>query len=258
MIKQSNSIRQHRDFVGPAQTYDVMSAIQFIRLYQIGLRGNSTLLEIGAGSLRAARLLIPFLEPGHYFGVEPDKNLVDTGFDLELGREICNIKSPKFVYNAEFNFSELGLPTTGIDFAIAQSIFSHTSLKQFINCLQNVSTILNPFGIFIATFVEGDADYGGSDWVYPGCVKFRKETVKQIAADAGLHVRFMNWVHPNDQTWMLFCKNLYIIEQIPASDDMTMIDYIRTIDELRRRINYAKSLMPIRIGLWIRNLLFQR
>jgi SAM-dependent methyltransferase len=257
-MKESSSPIHHRKFVGPIEKYDVMSAIQFIHLYQIGLRGNSTLLEIGAGSLRAAKLLIPFLEPGRYFGIEPDKHLVDAGFDFELGRGICNIKSPKFVYNKDFNFSELGLPSTGVDFAIAQSIFSHTSLNQFSHCLQNTSPILNESGILLATFVQGDKDYDGSDWVYPECVKFRKETVEKIAASASLHVRFMKWVHPNDQTWMLFSKSSSSIEKIPASDDVVVVDYIRRIEELSKRINYAKSLMPVRIGLWIRNLLIQR
>jgi hypothetical protein len=68
----------------------------------------------------------------------------------------------------------------------------------------------------------------------------------------------MKWVHPNDQTWMLFSKSSSSIEKIPASDDVVVVDYIRRIEELSKRINYAKSLMPVRIGLWIRNLVIQR
>lgn len=257
-IKNKSLNYQYRKFVGPIETYDIMSAIQFIRLYQIGLRETSNLLEIGAGSLRAAKLLIPFLRAGHYFGIEPNKNLVDDGFKFELGREICNIKLPKFVYNSNFDFSELGLPKTGVDFALAQSIFSHTSIGQFSKCLKNVSAILKKSGILLATYVNGEEDYKGSNWVYPECVKFRKETLLRIAFEAGLNVRVMNWVHPNDQTWILFCKNPNIISQIVQYDDISVVEYIRTIDELRRRINYAKSFLPVRIVLWLKGFLLKK
>jgi hypothetical protein len=48
-------------YVGPPAQYDFMGASQFRLLCTLGLRENHTLLDFGCGSLRAGRLLIPYL-----------------------------------------------------------------------------------------------------------------------------------------------------------------------------------------------------
>lgn len=245
--------KSYRAFVGPENKYDVMSAIQFIRLFQIGLRGDSTLLEIGAGSLRAARLFIPYLKENRYFGLEPERWLVEDGLSKELGKDIITIKNPHFVYNHEFDFSGLPLPSQGVDYCLAQSIFSHTSAEQFQLALSNVTKVLAPKGVFIATYVKGEKDYRGVQWVYPECVTFRPETVAYMAESTGLSVREMEWLHPNDQTWLLFAKDPDRISDIKVSDGVLLDEYIHTIAELRHRIARAKSFLPIKILLWIRN-----
>ena len=245
----------HRSFVGPPSTFDVMSALQFVRLFQAGLRGSSSLLEIGCGSLRAARILIPFLEPDRYFGLEPDRKLVEQGLDRELGRDILAIKRPRFAHNSEFDLSDLKLPPQGVDFAIAQSIFSHTSLAQFRAGVRAVGCALAPDGVFVATFVRGTKDYAGSSWVYPGCVTFRDETVRSIANAAGLSVRITEWVHPNDQTWVLFARSQERLDALADDDRFSAAEYVRTIAELRRRIESAKRFPPIRFVMWLRDTL---
>ena len=251
----ASGAQNHRCFVGPAGTFDVMSALQFVRLFQAGLRGDSNLLEVGCGSLRAARILIPFLEPDRYFGLEPDGGLVEQGLDRELGRDILAIKRPRFAHNSEFDLSALRLPAQGVDFAIAQSIFSHTSLAQFGAGVRAVGSALAPDGVFIATFVRGSHDYAGSSWVYPGCVTFRDETVRSIASASGLSVRITDWVHPNDQTWVLFARSPGRLDAIPEDDRFSAAEYVRTIAELRRRIESAKRFPPVRLVMWLRDAL---
>jgi len=253
--RDASSVRNHRGFVGPIETFDIMSALQFVRLFQAGLRGDSSLLEIGCGSLRAARILIPFLEPGRYFGLEPDRQLVELGLDQEIGRDILAIKRPTFVHNYDFDLSELKLPSRGVDFAIAQSIFSHTSLAQFHMGVQAVGKALAPDGMFIATFVRGPEDYAGSSWVYPGCVRFRDDTVRSIASQAGLSVRITDWAHPNDQTWVLFARSQSRLDATPDDDQFSAAEYVRTIAELRRRIESAKRFPPVRFVMWLRDAL---
>src|SRR5262245_46565510 len=50
---------EHRDFVGPVERYDIVAAMMFSLLAALGLRGHHRLLDIGCGSLRVGRLLIP-------------------------------------------------------------------------------------------------------------------------------------------------------------------------------------------------------
>ena len=86
----------YRAYVGPPEVYDLAAANQFNLLTLCGLREHHFLLDIGCGSLRAGKLLIPYLLPGHYFGLEPEKWLVEKGFSEELGYDIVDIKKPCF------------------------------------------------------------------------------------------------------------------------------------------------------------------
>src|SRR6476660_5378603 len=110
-------------FVGPPEEYDFMGATQFRLLTTLGLREHNSLLDFGCGSLRAGRLFIPYLLPGRYFGLDPNKWLIDEAIDKELGRDIINLKRPTFRHEDDFRISQF---KTSFDFIIAQSIFSHT------------------------------------------------------------------------------------------------------------------------------------
>ena len=56
-------------FVGRADQYDFMGATQFRLLTTLGLREHHAVLDFGCGSLRAGRLLIPYLNEGRYHGL---------------------------------------------------------------------------------------------------------------------------------------------------------------------------------------------
>lgn len=65
--------RHYRAFVGPLDRYDLLGAGQMALLYLLGLREHHRVLDFGCGSLRLGRLLIPYLRPGRYFGIEPER-----------------------------------------------------------------------------------------------------------------------------------------------------------------------------------------
>ena len=54
----------YRAFVGPPEDYDLVSAMSFGLLTALGLRQHHALLDIGCGSMRVGRLLIPYLNVG--------------------------------------------------------------------------------------------------------------------------------------------------------------------------------------------------
>lgn len=88
----------YRAYVGPPADYDLIAAMCFGLLTALGLRGRRRLLDVGCGSLRLGRLLIPYLDVGNYYGMEPNQWLVDEGLAQELGREIVALKKPHFSY----------------------------------------------------------------------------------------------------------------------------------------------------------------
>ena len=89
----------HRRFVGPNWRWDVVAANQFNLLTFAGLRKEHKLLDFGCGSLRAGRLFIPYLEPNCYYGIEPNKWLIDEAIEKEFGDyDLINLKNPSLYW----------------------------------------------------------------------------------------------------------------------------------------------------------------
>jgi len=195
----------YRAYIGPPKDYDLVSAMVFNLLTSIGLRQYHQVLDIGCGSLRVGRLLIPYLNPGNYFGIEPNKWLVEDGIENETGRDLLTIKKPTFSFRS--SMEEFNSPLN-LDFAIAQSIFSHCGKDLIKAWLSQVSFHLKDSGALLATFIVDNKDYDGDGWVYPGCVGFKPETLSEIASDFDLDFDVLDWAHPR-QTWALFAKKKY-------------------------------------------------
>jgi SAM-dependent methyltransferase len=203
--------KHYTAYVGPPERYDFMGATQFRLLCTLGLRADNYLLDFGCGSLRAGRLFIPYLDKGRYFGIEPNKWLINDGIKYNTGRDIIRIKKPRFNHNSDFRTDVFG---TKFDFIIAQSIFSHAGNDLVLTALKNFSNSLNPYGIIAATFIEGDIDFDGSGWIYPGCVTYKRTTVEKFADAANIHVLRIPWYHPR-QTWYLLAKDK---KRLPGED----------------------------------------
>jgi SAM-dependent methyltransferase len=190
-------------YVGPAHQYDFMGATQFRLLCSLGLRSKHHMLDVGCGSLRAGRLFISYLDEGGYFGIEPNKWLVEDAVRNQVGEDLIRIKKPRFDHNSDFATDVF---SQHFDFIIAQSIFSHAGSDSIKLALRNFKDSLNPEGLIAATFKEGSADYEGNDWVYPDTVRYRRSTIRKFAQEAGLFMVRIPWFHPR-QTWYLFAKD---------------------------------------------------
>lgn len=190
--------RHYRAFVGPEQKYDLAAAMQFNVLTGLGLREHHKLLDVGCGSLRGGRLFMAYLKPGNYFGIEPEKWLIEEGIHHEVGEDMVRIKRPRFSNDANFTFSEFG---ASFNYMLAQSIFSHASQQQIRRAMDEAARTLAPGGIFAFTFHQGDSDYEGDEWVYPGCCHYKVETIRQHVERVGLLFDTLEVKHPNSQKW---------------------------------------------------------
>lgn len=216
----------YRAYVGPPEDYDLISAMVFNLLTCAGLRQHHRVLDIGCGSLRIGRLLIPYLNPGNYIGVEPNKWLIDDGIFNEVGEDLVRIKKPLFLFNSSLKeFSE----PANLDFAVAQSIFSHCSKNLISDWLSQVSSHLKENGALFATFLIADEDYDGDEvWIYPGCVRYTPKTMATLAHVAGLEFEIIDWKHPR-QTWAIFSKKQFDKALIAGGG----IGWNRMIDSVR-------------------------
>lgn len=190
----------YRAYVGPPADYDLVSAMTFGLLTACGLRQHHTLLDVGCGSLRLGRLLIPYLNPAKYIGLEPNKWLIDDGLRYEVGASLADIRQPQFIYDT--SLASLS-PETRIDYAVAQSIFSHTAPDLLAQWVREISGFLSPAGILLATVIPGESDFTGEGWIYPECVEYRIESVAAVAAEHGLAFQVLDWFHPR-QVWCAF------------------------------------------------------
>jgi len=97
-------------------------------------------------------MLIPYLRPEHYFGVEPNRWLVEKGIEHELGRDLVRIKRPTFRFVDDFTLSAFGVI---FDFALAHSVFSHAYPDLALTGFRGIAEALAPEGKLFATFKEG-------------------------------------------------------------------------------------------------------
>ena len=191
----------YRAYVGPPGDYDLIAAMTFNLLSTLGLRQHHSLLDVGCGSLRIGRLLIPYLNSGKYFGLEPAEWLVAEGIKHELGQAVVQIKRPAFFFTD--SPETVVQAKVSFDFVLAQSIFSHCGLDLINGWLSAVSRSLAQDGALIATFLPGEEDSQSAGWVYPECVNYRPATLARAATDMSLRFEILDWKHPR-QTWALF------------------------------------------------------
>ena len=192
---------QYRAYVGPPEDYDLIAAMVFNLLTTLGLRQHHSVLDIGCGSLRIGRLLIPYLNRGKYFGFEPNEWLVAEGIRRELGESLVQIKRPTFSFSD--SPGAIDQADVAFDFALAQSIFSHCGLDLIKGWLSAVSHSLAKDGALVATFLIGEEDCTKTGWIYPECVNYRPTTIERAAEDVNLRFEILDWKHPR-QTWALF------------------------------------------------------
>lgn len=194
----------YRAWVGPSEEYDLITALQVSLLLAAGLREGHRLCDVGCGSLRAGRMLIPYLRPGGYFGIEPEKWLVEEGIEKEMGRGILETKRPSFRFVTDFSLNGFG---TEFDFVIAQSVFSHTLPDLLRLGLRNIAGSLSPSGMLLATWNEASPGAGGprlgpegevfpNGWIRKGIYDYPWEEMQESLRQGGLVGRRLRWPHP--------------------------------------------------------------
>jgi SAM-dependent methyltransferase len=206
----------YRAFVGPPERYDLMAGAQFALLFMLGLREHHRLLDFGCGSLRAGKLLIPYLRAERYFGIEPEAWLVEDGIAREVGADLVAVKRPRFSHNADWRSDVFGAP---FDMILAQSIATHTGARTMGLMFQGFAQALAPQGLAVFSYIDGPASAPAAaeqDWLYPACFTFARADVARIAHEAGLAFKPIPWPHAGGAQWALLART----EEVFPSDAM--------------------------------------
>ena len=102
--------------------WEEAGAAQFEFLCSQGLKPHHYLLDIACGSLRGGTKFIPFLDAGHYMGVDQEEMLIRLGVEKELGPKLYTEKKPQLLVSDSFEFDKLDHSP---HYALAISLFTH-------------------------------------------------------------------------------------------------------------------------------------
>ena len=156
------------------------------------------LLDIACGSLRLGVKAIPYLEPGHYLGIEKERMLLEKGVSEELGEVVMAAQRPRLLCNSDFDFDQFGTP---VDMAIAQSLFTHMPSDLICKCLSRLKPWMKPESRFYATFFESESVVTNpSEADDHGYFAYTREQMEEFGIRQGYSMHYIGaWNHPRGQ-----------------------------------------------------------
>jgi SAM-dependent methyltransferase len=213
-IAEAASAGEHRALVGGL--WDEIGALQLDFLRAHRLTPQSRLFDIGCGSLRLGLRAVDYLEAGHYFGTDINASLLAAGYEKEIVPAGLAPKLPRenLIVDADFTFA--GLPRN-LDFAIAQSVFTHLPLNHMRLCLANLAAHLDgPCQFFLTVFIAPDGALSkpfthepGGVTTYPHRDPYHHSVadLHHVAAGLPWRVEYIGeWNHPRNQKMVLYSK----------------------------------------------------
>jgi SAM-dependent methyltransferase len=167
--------------------------MQFSYLVKHGLKPGDHILEIGCGNLRAGRLLIKYLDAGHYHGIDISPEILLSAQQV-IADDQLQPKVPQLTLVTDLTFGFL--PAGYFNVVHANSVFTHCPIEIIEQCIASVGRIMAPDAIFDFTFYRSaDEEYQ----VHHEDFYYRTDTLVALAARHGLTARLMeDWVDPWD------------------------------------------------------------
>ncbi|MGI5163890.1 class I SAM-dependent methyltransferase [Spirillospora sp. CA-253888] len=181
-VMRANAARSPFGAVGTADPdhWLRIGRLQFDYLLDHGLKPSDRVLDIGCGNLRAGHLLVEYLDPGHYYGLDISPDILFAAQDT-LTRHALQDRLPHLtpVRDLRLDF----LPAGHFTVVHAHSVFSHSPVEVVAECLANVGRVLAPSGFFDFTYnrTTGDEHHVLREDFY-----YRTETLVALAARHGL------------------------------------------------------------------------
>lgn len=197
---------------GPVHNFSIIGRLCLITLLKIGITPDSRVLDVGCGALRGGYWLIHFLKSNRYFGIEPNKEMLEAGKQLLLEEEIIADKKPQFDHNETFDFSVFN---EKFDFVVARSVWTHASKWHIQKMLDEFIVNTSPNGVFLTSYFKPlfrKQDYTGDKWVgkshssdKAGIVHHRLSWIAEECKKRNLKLRELKFDY-FDQIWLYISK----------------------------------------------------
>jgi len=143
----------HRNWVGDPAHYDLMTDWQFDYVTNLPEVNPATrFLDLGCGSLRLGKKLIPWLNEDCYTGLDRSWEAIEAGLDHECDPEHIRQKNPQFVVTDVWDFDNIDR----VDVIWAQAVFNHINLDSIGKCMRMLGLITLPHTVFYFTYWPGE------------------------------------------------------------------------------------------------------
>ncbi|WP_283176878.1 class I SAM-dependent methyltransferase [Gemmobacter sp. 24YEA27] len=194
---------KHRDIVGGRWEETALHQMQVI--LDEGLTRQDHFLDIGCGCLRLGHMLVPWLDPGHYWGTDASRALMLRGYAEELTPEArSRLPEEQLIEDNSFRFP--GLPET-ITFALCWGVFTHLPAAPLLPALKNLRHRFPALRKLMLTVFLAPADHTGPFRQRDGVVTHPNRppwhrSSADIAADAeaaGFSIRWREDLLPRGQ-----------------------------------------------------------
>lgn len=201
-----NEKNDHRMIIGGL--WDELGSLQLDYLCSQGMKPEHRLLDIGCGSLRLGVKAANYLNAGNYVGTDLNESFLDVGYREEILPAGLETKLPRsnLVVDGEFTFH--GLPKN-IDFAIAQSVFTHLPLNHLRLCLARLADhLIGPCDFLFTVFLAPEGREAEAVEQYPGIIThphkdpyhYRVADIQNAASGLPWDIEFIGaWGHPRNQ-----------------------------------------------------------
>ena len=193
----------HREYIGGH--WEEIGALQFDFLRSHGLQPEHYLLDIACGSLRLGVKAIPYLDAGHYLGIEKESGLLAAGLTNELDHHVREEKQPRLEISDSFEFERF---TQTVDVAIAQALFCHLPPDMIADCFQRLYPVLNQGGVFYATYFQVEKHRDNPERPHAhGYFAYTVDEMMEFGRAAGYESNYIgDWRHPRGQVMVEYRK----------------------------------------------------
>jgi len=208
---------KHRELIGGK--WDEIGQLQLDFLQSKGLQPHHRVLDVGCGCLRAGVKIIPYLDPGNYFGIDGEKQLLEVGFHEELCLAGIQERMPRENLFHSKLFKHGRLTPESIDYGISVSVMTHRPFNFLRIALWNLATFFKPGGALYLTFFEipEGANYAESlpskcgDWATTGHADpyhYYRSDMEYGAHGTRWQAEYIgDWDHPRGQMMMVYTRS---------------------------------------------------
>jgi hypothetical protein len=194
---------------GPYADFEKVGRMQLYLMIREGLNPWSKVVDIGCGCLRGGYWLIHFLDREGYHGIEPNVEMVQTGVNEIVEKDVLLDKKPRFDHNDRFDTSVFAVK---FDAFLARSIWSHASKPQIQIMLDDFVRDGSESAFFLTSYLAARwpwQDYKGLE--YRGrshkcnvtdLVRHKFSWIASECAKRSLQVKRLPDEFTNEQEWI--------------------------------------------------------